>query len=191
MLKGRDSIMTTGGNARSSPMSAHQSLSSTLKEHRDLMADYHQQLQQLQQQQGQQQQSRHLRRPDPKGRHSPRSSDDSASPPESPIHDADQTSDLDEFMESDNEDTGVALDLVSLLCILFAVLCSKCEAHAYPPPPPFSVAYLHEECSYSSPYSPLWSSPWSVCVAERENGTRMPKRITVGPVMAESGCVCC
>nr|CAH0098665.1 unnamed protein product [Daphnia galeata] len=46
-----------------------------------------------------------------KGRRSPHSSDGSASPPESPLHDADHTSDLDEFMESDNEDAGVALDL--------------------------------------------------------------------------------
>lgn len=56
MLKGRESIMTTGGNPRSSPISSHQSMTSTLKEHRDLVADYHQQLQQLQQQQQQQQQ---------------------------------------------------------------------------------------------------------------------------------------
>ena len=121
MLKGRESIMTTGGNPRSSPISSHQSLTSTLKEHRDLVADYHQQLQQLQQQQQQQQQqqeqqqqARHLRRGETKGRRSPRSSDGSASPPDSPLHDADHTSDLDEFMESDNEDAGVALDLVSL-----------------------------------------------------------------------------
>ena len=107
MLKGRDSIMKTEG---SSPISSHQSLTSTLKEHRDLVADYHQQLQQLQQQE----QPRHLRRGETKGRPSPRSSDGSASPPESPLHDADHTSDLDEFMESDNEDAGVALDLVSL-----------------------------------------------------------------------------
>ena len=116
-MKGRDTIMTsTGGNPRSSPLSSHQSLTSTLKEHRDLVADYHQQLQQLQQQQQQQQQEqpRHHRRAETKGRRSPRSSDGSASPPESPLHDADQTSDLDEFMESDNEDAGVALDLVSI-----------------------------------------------------------------------------
>ena len=112
MLKGRDTIMTTGGNPRSSPISSHQSLTSTLKEHRDLVADYHQQLQQLQQQQ--QEQPRHLRRGETKGRRSPHSSEGSATPPESPLHDADHTSDLDEFMESDNEDAGVALDLVSL-----------------------------------------------------------------------------
>ncbi|KAI9559705.1 POU domain [Daphnia sinensis] len=120
VLKGRDNnIMTTGGNARSSPITSHPSLTSTLKEHRDLVADYHQQLQQLQQQQQdqsqqQQQQQRHLRRAaDSKGgRRSPHSSDGSASPADSPLHDADHTSDLDEFMESDNEeDAGVALDL--------------------------------------------------------------------------------
>lgn len=142
MLNGRESnVMTAIGNhhQRNSPVS----LAGTLKEHRDLMADYHHQLQQLQQhqqiqllqqQQKQQheQQQRHLNalRNDSgaEGRRSPRSPGGSRSPPESPLQDADQHSDLDEFMDPDNEDAVVALDLVG------------CEAHAYHLP--FSTVYV-------------------------------------------------
>ncbi len=107
---------SSGGNTqhRTTPLS----LATTLKEHRDLVADYHHQLQQLQQQHREEQQHQHHK--DDVGRVSRGSG--RPSPPDSPIHE-DHTSDMDEFMGSDNEDeedededaTGVALNLVCSL----------------------------------------------------------------------------
>lgn len=108
---------TTSGNRCVSPIS----LATTLKEHQGLVADYHHQLQRLQNQHIREQQKQLEQREERSKKESRRGKGPGPSPPDSPFQDDDPTSDMDEFMgseeddEDDDEVTGVALDLVSLV----------------------------------------------------------------------------